>query len=377
MKRTLVCLTVALFGAVCLSAESLVTLDMKLLQAVGRFHGEDAWYHSGAGTVDLSLKSTGNRDVKGELSLIYTPLEAVAAYGAPAVNVSRWSLDKASIKVQFPSLRLTMGKTRIGWGEGYVFNSGDVLYGSLSPTVDLTADETRSDTAWLTLVRWSPGRTYLEAVIMAPALDMTDPSAPRGGALWDTSAGLRLVTRVLDLDVELGYLAKGEIKTPGDREGHRPYLTFHGYGAVDYYGAASMALPFEGADWEGNVKETANISFGAFRQFGLGYNGTLSVRLEALVYPWQEWEETTLGANQSYGVYLYPELVFTIGQGISLPVMAVVSPVEQSAQLTAGFNAKVYQGFSFLTYLNAGLGEDSDSFPSGDLSLMAGMRFQF
>jgi hypothetical protein len=175
--------------------ESLLTLDMKMLQALTRSQAADAWYFTGIGSADLTIKSTGNRDVKGELSLIYVPMEAVTAAGTPPANVSAVILDKASIKVQFPSLRLTMGKTRIGWGEGYVFNSGDVLYGSLSPSVDLTADSARNETAWLTLIRWSPGRTYVEAIAMAPAMNLTDTVNPmatgKPGEIWDSSAGVR------------------------------------------------------------------------------------------------------------------------------------------------------------------------------------------
>jgi hypothetical protein len=276
-----------------------------------------------------------------------------------------------------------MGKTRIGWGEGYVFNSGDVLYGSLSPSVDLTADSARNETAWLTLIRWSPGRTYVEAIAMAPAMNLTDTVNPmatgKPGEIWDSSAGVRLVTNILDLDLQLGYLFKGEIKTPGDQEGHRPYVSFHGYGEVDWYGSGSLSVPFEGADWESNIRETVNMSFGAYKQFGLGYDGTLSVRLETLVYPWQQWQARSAGlaADESYGLYLYPEMVFGIGRGISLPLMAVVSPLEQSAKLTAGFTAQVYQGFNFLAYVNGSLGDSTDTFTTGDLSFMAGMRFKY
>jgi hypothetical protein len=363
--------------------ESLLTLDMKMLQALTRSQAADAWYFTGIGSADLTIKSTGNRDVKGELSLIYVPMEAVTAAGTPPANVSAVILDKASIKVQFPSLRLTMGKTRIGWGEGYVFNSGDVLYGSLSPSVDLTADSARNETAWLTLIRWSPGRTYVEAIAMAPAMNLTDTVNPmatgKPGEIWDSSAGVRLVTNILDLDLQLGYLFKGEIKTPGDQEGHRPYVSFHGYGEVDWYGSGSLSVPFEGADWESNIRETVNMSFGAYKQFGLGYDGTLSVRLETLVYPWQQWQARSAGlaADESYGLYLYPEMVFGIGRGISLPLMAVVSPLEQSAKLTAGFTAQVYQGFNFLAYVNGSLGDSTDTFTTGDLSFMAGMRFKY
>lgn len=373
MKRTLLTILIALTALGALTAETLVTLDMKLLQSVNRTAPASDWNFTGVGTADLAIKSTGNRNVKGELSLSYIPLD-----GLPP-GLSLITLDKASIKVQFPSLRLTMGKTRIGWGEGYVFNSGDVLYGSLSPSVDLTADEARSDTALLTLARVSLGRSYAEAIVIAPS-PTYDPATstftPAG--ITETSLGGRLVTRILGLDVEAGYVKKGQAQTAGDITGHRPYLSFHGYGWLDWYGAGSLAVPLKNAHWENNVRETLNLSLGAFRQFGLGYDGTLSVRLEALVYPYRHWQEkAVLAADEGYGLYLYPELNIGIGRNLNLPVMAIVSPVEQSAQITAGLGWSVYQGFSFLAYAVTGLGEAKDTFHTGDMNFMAGMQFKY
>ncbi len=352
-----------------LHSESLLTVDMTLLQSAGYDKDKEQWQYGGSGSADFQVKSTGNQNVKGELALTYYPLD-----GLPA-GYTMVSLEKASIKVQFPSLRLTMGKTRIGWGDGTVFNGGDVLYGSLSPSVDLTADEIRSDTALLTLLRYTAGRNYAEAIVMAPSPDMTDPSAPVVPAITATSAGGRFVMETGSITVEGGYLCKGQAKTAGDVTGHRPYLSLHGYGWLDWYGSASLAVPFEGADWRNNVSGTAHLTGGAFRQFGLGYDGTLSVRLETLLYPWAEWEEQP--SPETYGLYLYPELTFALGRNLTLPVLAVLSPVDRSGQFTAGFSWTVYQGFRFLGYGVGELGESSDTFITGNISLMAGMGYKY
>ncbi|MDC7223638.1 MAG: hypothetical protein PQJ60_07835, partial [Spirochaetales bacterium] len=100
--------------ALTLTAESRLTLELTILQSVGYDKDSEEWTYGGVGSGDLVFRSTGNRNVKGELSLEYIPLETTEE------TITLTSLDKASLKVQFPSLRLTMGKTRIGWGEGLV-----------------------------------------------------------------------------------------------------------------------------------------------------------------------------------------------------------------------------------------------------------------
>ena len=334
-KKTLIPVLIVL-TLIALHGESLLSLDMSLMQSVGYSKTTEAWLYAGAGSADLQIKSTGSRDVKGELALSYIPVDGLPS-GYTLVN-----LKKASIKVQFPSLRLTMGKTRIGWGDGTVFNAGDVLYGSLSPSVDLTADEIRSETALLTLVRYSAGRNYAEAIVMAPSPDLSVPVAPVMPGITATSAGGRFVLETGPVTLEGGYLCKGQAKAAGDVTGHRPYLSLHGYGWADWYGSASLAIPFEGAEWDTGVKDTVHFTAGAFRQFGLGYDGTLSVRLEALAFPWGTWEEQS--GTGSYGLYLYPEATAEIGRNLTLPLMALISPVDASARLTAGFNWSVVPG---------------------------------
>ncbi len=358
MKKIGTAFLLALMALPLAWGESLLTLDMKLLQAVSRTEAAGTWSYGGSGTADLSVRSTGNSNVKGELTLSYIPMDGLPS-GYTLVN-----LEKASVKVQFPSLRLTMGKTRIGWGDGQVFNAGDVLYGSLDPSADLTADEIRSDTALLTLVRYSAGRSYLEAIVMAPSPDMTDPSSPVVPGITATSAGGRFVTELGGVSLETGYLCKGQTKTAGDATGHRPYLSLHGYGWLDWYGSASLAVPFEDASLADNVRDSVHASAGVFRQFGLGYDSTLSARLEALVYLTGDF-------------YLYPELVLGLGQNLSLPLMAVFASPTQSAQLTGGFSWNVYQGFTLLAYAVAGLGEEGDTFSTGDLAFSAGMGYKY
>jgi hypothetical protein len=368
MKKKIIPLLILLLSPT-LYAESILTLEMQILQSIGYDKTEEEWVYSGSGSADLVVKSTGNKNVKGELSLEYIPVETTEE------TLTLTSLDKASLKVQFPSLRITMGKTRIGWGEGFVFNSGDVLYGSLDPSVDLTSDEVRSDTALLTLIRYSRGRSYAETILMPASLETDDYVTYTQPDITATSAGGRVVTALGGADLELGYLCKGQEKSEGDMTGHRPYLSFHGYGKVDWYGSASLAIPFEEADWEENTNGTVNISTGAYRQFGLGYNGTISFRLETLLYPWGEWAEQSQA--DSYALYLYPEISIDTGRNLTLPLLAILSPVDQSGQISLSADWNVYQGFSFQGYLVGEIGGGNDTFQTGNASFTGGMTYKY
>lgn len=371
MKKVLITLlllamTITLFG------ETSLSLDIRFFQTVYRGMDNEIYGQSN-GTVGVNFRSTGNSDVKGELQLEYIPMNEFSGLGEMAVFMGApFSLKKASIKVRFPGLRVTLGKTRVGWGEGSVFNSGDVLFGSLSPLVDLTQDEARTDTAWLTMVRWSPGgRTWVEAIYMPPSPQLlideaTDSINYHVPDITHSSKGLRLVTEILDTTVEVGYLYKGETKVFGDVAGHRPYINLHGELYFDLYGSVSMAIPYEELDWE-NSRGTLNISAGMFRQFQLWYDGTLSTRLELIVFPYQKWEVPEGGLDlqsgtESYGLFLYPEFNLAIGRNWNIPLMAMISPIDQSAKVTTGFSWQVYQGLSFLGYGVFELGEEGDVF---------------
>jgi len=372
-----------------LIAESSLVLDLQLMQTL--YRGQDDRIHPmGLGTAGMTFRSQGNADVKADVQIDYIPLDT----SVEGQSLPLFDLKKVSVKVRFPSLRLTMGKTRVGWGDGQVFNAGDVLFGSLTPTVDLTADEARAETAWLNLVRWSPGRkTWFEAIYMPPSPQIGMDGSYSIPDLYHSSGGGRMVTEIGDVIVEAGYLFKGEPKVNGDITGHRPYLSLHGNAYFDLYASASLAVPEDNLSWEAS-KGSLNISLGLFRQFQLWYNGVLSFRLEGLIFPYQHWEEQVVLASdgsEAYGLFLYPELNLAVGQNWNIPLLAVISPVDGSAQITGGFSWKVYQGFSFLGYYTHEMGDPDDLFAwdrdKGDpnfitdmndgWSLMMGMKYTF
>ena len=102
----------------------------------------------------LNLDSVGNKNVKG-----YFQLDSWIA-DSFGIDVPR-----AYLKVRFPWFRLTLGKTRVSWGDGFVFNAGDVVFGSTgSISGDLSADSLRNETGWLGAVYLPLGAfSFLEA----------------------------------------------------------------------------------------------------------------------------------------------------------------------------------------------------------------------
>ncbi len=319
--------------------------------------GDDYWAYGTAGAAGMSFKSSGNRNVKGELSFDFNyPEQAVMGTTVPVIT-----LDRAYVKARFPDFRLTAGKTRMGWGDGFVFNSGDVIFGSVSPYVDLTASEIRTETDWLTGINIPLGRfSFVEALILAPSPDTAGGKLL--GAVEDTSLGGRLYTKFGGTKIEAGYMYRG-----GDTPLHRPYLSFQGNIGPDWYLAASTALPSgaSGNELSRAFEDTFNISFGLFHIQELTRVSSMSFRLEGLLMAFSEWEESTSASSgeiPEYALLLYPELAYIPSDSLNISLRSVVSPIDLSAQMTAGISWNVFQGFSLLGYLTANLGEESDTF---------------
>jgi hypothetical protein len=305
----------------------------------------------------LSLRSEGNPNVRGELML-----DGWIGDGA-ALDIPR-----AYIKVRLPGLRLTLGKTRLSWGQGFVFNAGDVIFGSLDPIAsDLSAEELRDETAWLAALYVPLGSfSFLEGVLLpygpasvGLAADLAAVLAPV--AAEQLAGGVRGVFKLGSAQLEAGYYASG-------REGeHRPYLALQGHLLVDYQLAAALHVPLaepprrEASQW-------LVLSAGLFHLALLPGGRSIAARLEAAVHPAGLWQEAagtaalavgTPGAPR-YGLYLYPELVFGLSDTLALQLRALISPVDGSALALAGPSWGVYQGLTLFAYVSAMLGDADD-----------------
>ena len=327
----------------------------------------------------LNLDSTGNANVKGYFQLDSWIGETVG-----------FDIPRAYLKVRLPWFRLTLGKTRLSWGDGFVFNAGDVLFGSMGAiSGDLSGETLRPETGWLSSVYLPLGAfSYLEAVVVPYGLP-----APVGSLETDfdflaqtvsfdhLSAGIRGVFKLdaLNTTAETGYYATGAASE------HRAYLSLHGHLLVDWNLSASMAIPMNDPQW-GRWEEWTAVSAGVFQLVNLGPNRSLSLRLEAALRPGALWREASgveakpAGDPQApvYGLYLFPELAFSPTDTVSLQLRSLVSPVDLSALSVAGLNWNLYQGLDVFSYLSVMSGDGDDLYGldrRGGVSWTTGLEF--
>jgi hypothetical protein len=333
----------------------------------------------------FTLKSAGNKNVKGELEL----------NSALTDNYLFLDVPRAYIKVRFPWFRLTLGKTRVSWGDGFVFNAGDVIFGSMSAiTADLTAETLRDETAWLGALYIPLGDfSFLEAVVVpyptgvgavligpggAGDFILTPVSVPSlldigPVALDEIGGGMRVAFKVGRTTAEGGFF------TSHYGNAHRPYLSLHGHLLVDWNLSASLGIPFgvplEDLDWD-QWDQWLSISAGVFHPINLSPGRTLSLRLEAAIHPGADWEETPAGSN--YGLFLFPEIAFAPSDTLSIQLRSMFSPVDLSTLAMAGLTWNVYQGLNVITYLLLPFGDGNDLYQWDQdylTSLTVGMEF--
>jgi hypothetical protein len=367
-------------------ADNSLSVTMELYNAL--YQGEEEWLYAGTGTATLDVKAARNPNVQGTVAAEFLPIDLYES-GSPSTETSL-DLKKAYVKARFPVLRITVGKTRLSWGDGVVFNAGDLLFGSLNPLLDLTQQELRSDTAWLTAVNVPLGQfAFVEGVVLPPGIDQENAEA---GELTKASIGGRTYFTLLNTKVELGYLYKGEEKVDYDVIGHRPYISLQGNIGPDWYMSSSAAFPTDAQKENGTEmdwKESWNISFGLFHLQEINRNNTLSLRLESLWFPYQSWDEET-PRDTVYGVFLYPELTWQQGNSLTYSLQSVISPLDDSAMITGGAGWNIYQGLTLQAYLTFFAGEKSDTFAwdrgnawqddqdkVNGVSVMTGLRYTY
>ncbi len=346
-------------------------MDLSLFNTVVRTSNTD-WSYRIAGAGTASFKSSGNRDVKSEVALdiIFPdlPLSALGESIPPdysALSLALISLDKAYIKVRFPSFRLTAGKSRLSWGDGFVFNSGDILSGSTDTDVDLTTSEVRDETYWLSSVQIPlENFSFLEAVVLPQA---------GTGELIEIAAGGRVYATIDTIKLESGYLYRGSDQS------HTAYVTMQGNFGPDWYAASALTLPSSTdiQELRDGAQESWNLSAGLFTIHQIDRIRTMTLRLESLIRPYASWVEQDT-AQASYGLYLYPEIGYTPSDTVSLSLRSIISPIDLSAATTIGGSWNVFQSLSVLGYLTVQAGDTDDLFSWAgpqSLALMLGCSF--
>lgn len=379
VRRFLPVLLLILAAAPFISAENSFTVNMELYNTVLRSRetdwtdplnpvvGDSYWAYGFAGKAALSFEPKRNRNVKADLALDFNFPDLS---GIPVIT-----LQKAYVKARFPSFRLTAGKTRLGWGDGFVFNSGDVVFGSISPDVSLVGSEIRTDTAWLTSFNVPLGRfSFVEALIKAPDMIYSGTTPVGLGKAEDLGAGGRIYTKLGGIKLEAGYFFDGTDIVDYDLSHtvavesydidcfHRPYFSIQGNLGADFYLSSSVALPGNYGDILAETAQyTWNISFGLFHLIEVGYDNSLTLRLESVFLPFRDWKEDE-GVSGSYAVLLYPEIAFAYGQSMNFSVRSIFSPIDLSAMITGGFSWNIFEGFNLLAYANFLAGDGNDTF---------------
>jgi len=263
------------------------------------------------------------------------------------------------------------------WGEGFFFNAGDVIFGPAAPSLDLTAEELRDETSWLTSV-YVPLGTYsfLETVILAPELNLSelvdnaDAPVPR---LSDTRAGGRFVTKIHGIKTEGGYLYSGIDAA------HKPYLSFQGNLLVDWHLSASISIVGESPDVS-DLRKSLHFSWGLFHMQDLSNGSSLFFRLEGLVIPYASWSEKNSTEDAEYALMLYPEISWSATDSLNFVLRNIISPVDRSALITAGIHWNVYEGFKILSFSTVQAGETTDTYSwnkPGGIGVTAGFQFTY
>lgn len=351
-------------------AETVVSTELTMMAATERTGS------LGFGVYNLSegkfsLNSAGSAEVKAQLTADIKITDTVI-----------FDITKAWVKARLAALRLTVGKTRLSWGEGFMFNAGDVIFNGKN--ADLSAEDLRDNNTWLTALYLPLGDfSFIEAVFLPPDLpikeylsSLQNPSAPKPTlASFDTSsAGGRLYTKLGGLKLEAGYLWDGADAL------NKPYISLQGNLGADIHLSSSIGIPANDP-WTTDTPKNWEISTGLLYQLSLSSgedsgatetptSGSLDFRLEASVKPYGEWSAQSLalppfsftsdGSVESpYALSVFPQIswksdtLFVFARGIW-------SPVDMSGIASLGLQWGPLQGFKILTGFSLQLGETVD-----------------
>ena len=336
-------------------------MKLALFDVLSRVGGAE-WSLAAAGTGRLTLEASGNENVRATLAL--EALLGEVAY----VDVAR-----AFVRVRFPWFRATIGKAGLSWGEGFYLNAGDVIFGPVGSTADLTADELRDDAAWQTAVYVPLGPfSFLEAVGIIPELDileaLEDPGSAEAPSAAESAAGARVLARLGGTQVQGGSLFRAPT------ESHHPYLAAQGNLYLDWYLSTTTTVPqWSPEAWD--LWRELIAGAGLFHLARLPGRSDLALRLEALARP-SAWDEEN--AALSHGLLLYPEAVWNAGPSVSVVLRGFLSPLDRSGLCSVMVGWDVYQGLEVIALAAAQFGDADDLYGwdrPGGVALTTGVQF--
>lgn len=362
VKKSLL-LSLILYIGMTLSAAENPVVEMQLLSVISYTPNTSQWNEAMAPALSLSISSGRSGNVRGEV-VLKTPNPMLFSTASTS-DIYEEILHKAYFKARFPSVRLTAGKTRLSWGDGMLFNAGDVLYGSNDTSVTLTQSELRSETGLLVSLNYPLGFfSFAEAVVL-PSPDMQ---------IEHMGGGARFYTTVQETKVEAGYITIHESERL-----HKPYISLQGNIGPDWYLSSSLAIPQSGDIGEETLDSWV-ITGGLFHIQYLENDKNVSLRLEFLTRPAGNWKLESQ-SDADCPLLLYPEVVYTPSSSLSWSLRTIISPLDLSFNTTLGVNWAVLEGFSLLGFLSSPFGETGDLFswdgPTSRASLTLGASWIF
>jgi len=361
LKYLFWCLLLNLLLVFSLYADVTTSVEISALSGLTRDETQEFVIY-GVGKTALNFESRGNPDVRAQLQLDTIVTDAIMP-----------DVKRAFVKVRFPGFRLTAGKTRVSWGEGFLFNAGDVIFGSMEPIADLSESVLRDETAWLLDLYIPLGQfSHIEAIVLPYAPD--SQSAEILNSVEEMQGGGRIVTKLLGIKIEGGYLFKA------DQHLHHPYVSFQGNLFFDLQLSAGMEIPVENPTAE-DIEDGFTVSFGLMRIFSTDEAGTWTVRLEGALRPFAEWEEVASATEDTrYGLLLYPEINYAPDDLLSFQLRSIISPLDASAVISFGCTYNIYQGLNMLGTVAVQVGDGNDVFGwdrEGDVALLIGLEYIF
>lgn len=335
-KRALLLLLVLSFLFTPLFSAVVPVVDMSLLGNLNYKPSTETFQQGMVMDLKISLPSPNSGNVRGEVVL-------EATYPSAAALTLDNIVHKVYLRARFPSFRLTAGKTRLSWGDGMLFNAGDVLYGSASTSVNLMQATLRETTGWMASLNYPLGFfSFAEAILIPSTTTRVE----------DAGFGLRFYTNVGETKVEAGYAT-----TDSSGRTHKPYVSLQGNIGPDWYLSSSVTLDQELSASSSDFLVTG----GLFHSLYFSGDRTMTLRLEFLSRPLESWAFKSQ-EDATCTLLLYPEVVYTPSSTLSLSMRTILSPLNFSGQATLGASWSVFEGFSLVGYLSAPFGQSSDLF---------------
>lgn len=336
----------------------------------------DEWDLVGIGVGELDFQSGGSRRVRSRLN-IRAEVAEVEGVG----SVARFSVPRAFIRMRLPVgeeylFRTTVGRSRVTWGDGALYNAGDLVFGTEGRRADLLSTSSiRDETDWLITAFLPLGRfSFIEPVILVPdtdpglapapveSPDRSDedvvtgtPSFPR------TAGGSRIQWKLWNIKMETAYLYRG-----GEEE-HDGSFSFQGNLGPDVYGGVAGTVG-KGVGGYDELRFTG----GLFHQQRYGSVSAFSLRLEALFEP---------GSGEAADeLSFFPEITWSPSDSVALFGRVLVATVDPSALWIAGGEWNIYQGLTLGSYVTVQSGSSSDRYGFdrfGGASITSSVRYLF